>query len=190
MDFEAILEKYKLQIGMGLVGLLLLGIAVLLFLVGRNETPKVEIISEANSSATIFVDIEGAVQTPGIYELPVDSRVNDLLVRAGGLSAEADREWTQKNLNLAQKLTDGIKIYVPAQDENLPDRNAAPSAAGGKVNINTASLSELDSLWGIGESRAKNIISNRPYQNIEELISRKIIPQNVYEQIKEQITAY
>lgn len=203
MTFEEILEKYKIQISIGLVGLIFLGLGLIFFRMGQEE-PKVEIISEASSSSTtIFVDLQGAVQKPGVYELPADSRINDLLIRAGGLAASADREWVSKNINLAQKLTDGIKIYIPTQDEVKKFGGPALSTASevgvvagisaqnsGKININTASQSQLESLWGIGEVRAKAIIGNRPYQTIEELLTKAKIPKNVFEAIKEKITVY
>lgn len=203
MNFEEILEKYKFQISIGLLGLILLGLGVIFFR-AEQETPKVEIISDQSSSpATIFVDLQGAVQKPGVYELPADSRINDLLIRAGGLAASADRDWVSKNINLAQKLTDGIKIYIPTYDEVKKFGGPGLSTTGeegvvagtsaqtsGKININTASQSQLESLWGIGPARAKAIILNRPYQTIEELLTKAKIPKNVFETIKEKITTY
>lgn len=201
MNFEELLEKYKTQICIVLVGLILLGLGVLFFRSGQ-ESARVEIISEESSALekTIFVDIQGAVQNPGVYEVRSGSRINDLLVRAGGLSAQADREWLSKNINLAQKLSDGVKIYVPSQKEVRQFGGPALSAVGqvagvsgsvaGQININTASATQLISLWGIGEKRAADIIANRPYQSIEELKTKAKIPKNVFEAIKEKITVY
>lgn len=202
MSFEELLEKHRFQIIIGLVGVILLGLATFFFRI-KEEAPKVEIISENSpSSSTIFVDLQGAVEKPGVYELPVDARINDLLIRAGGLSASADREWVSKNINLAQKLTDGIKIYIPSRQEvNRFGGPGLSTAVGGevagisaetsrKININTASQSQLESLWGIGKVRARAIIDNRPYQTIEELVSKAKIPQGVFEKIKNQITVY
>jgi len=64
------------------------------------------------------------------------------------------------------------------------------SSQGGMININTASASELDSLWGIGESRADSIIANRPYGNVDELESKAGVPSNVMERIKDQVSVY
>lgn len=192
MDFETLLEKYKTQIAVGLLGLILVGIGVFLFRQLREE-PTIEILSEEKTEGTtIFVDFEGAVQNPGVYELASDARINDLLIRAGGLSAEADREWVEKNINLAQKLSDGAKLFIP----KLGELESASQVAGAsasvvkQININTASAAQLDSLWGIGEARATAIIDNRPYQTIEELKTKAKIPSNVYERIKEQVTVY
>ena len=200
MEIESLLEKYKLQIGVGLAGVILLGLGVI-FLRTTTDSPKVEIISE-QTPATIFADIQGAVQNPGVYELPANSRINDLLIRAGGLSASADREWVSKNINLAQKIQDGIKIYIPTQREVRQFGGPGLSTTGGgevagvsgsitsKININTASQAQLESLWGIGEKRAADIIANRPYQSVDELVTKAKIPKNVFEAIKEKVTVY
>jgi len=204
MDFSQILEKYKIQLGIGLGGLILLGLGVIFFRLNSADKPKIEIISSDSSqgAATIFIDIQGAVEKPGVYELPANSRINDLLIRAGGLSASADREWVSKNINLAQKLQDGIKIYIPNQKEVRQFGGPALSttaggevagvsgAIAGKININTASQAQLESLWGIGKKRAADIIANRPYQSIEELVTKAKIPKSVVEKIKEKITIY
>ena len=186
---------------LGLTGVLLISLGFLGLLALGPREPVIEILpaEEVVEEATLFVHLEGAVEKPGVYELPVNARVNDLLIRAGGLSAEADREWVAKNLNLAQKLSDGVKIYVPSREEgvSLASETAdsgevagVQSAITGKININTASAGELDSLWGIGEKRAASIIENRPYSSIEEFLTKKIIPKNVYERIKEEISVF
>jgi len=204
MDWEGAIEKYKIQLGIVLGGLILLGLGVIFFRLNSADKPKIEIISpdSSQSAATIFVDIQGAVEKPGVYELPASSRINDLLIQAGGLSVAADREWVSKNINLAQKLQDSSKIYIPSQKEvkqfGGPALNttAGGEVAGvsgtiaGKININTASQAQLESLWGIGEKRAADIIANRPYQSIEELVTKAKIPKSVVEKIKEKITIY
>lgn len=199
MDLIQYLVKYKLQFGLVLSGLILVGLSLLLFRSLQSDSPKIEIISEEKSN-TIWVDLEGAVERPGVYELPDSSRLNDLLIKAGGLSAEADRDWVAKNLNLADKLADGEKLYLPTKSEisqfgglglTTSGQVAGTSAkVASQININTASLAQLDSLWGIGAKRAQDIITSRPYQKIQDLVSRKIIPQSVYDRIKSQITIY
>jgi len=134
--------------------------------------------------------LAGAVMQPGVYELPSASRLKDLLARAGGLSASADREWIEKNLNLAQKLEDAQKVYIPSQMETEGEVAGEETVVSGKININTASASELDTLWGIGEARAKAIIDNRPYSSVDELQTKKVIPSNVFERIKDEITVF
>jgi len=195
IDWQKVLERYKWPLGLGLIGLVLLITGFYYYLAATKEETKIEIIpAEEKEVTSIWVDIEGAIEKPGVYELPAESRLSDLLIRAGGLSAKADRVWLKKNINLAQKLADGIKIYLPWQGEvsqtSETGVNSAPQVAGminQKTNINNASLSELDSLWGIGPIRAQAIISNRPYQTIEELKSKKILPSNIFEKVKDSI---
>ncbi len=195
-SFQEIWEKKKIWVILGLVGLILVGVGIFSLFLSQPKEPAIEILSpvEEESQAKIFVHLEGAVEKPGLYELPANARLNDLLIKAGGLSAQADREWVSQNLNLAQKLTDGGKIYIPEKGEVKGEEMGSGLGKGkggmGKINLNTASLFQLDSLWGIGEKRAQDIIQNRPYQTTEELVTRKIIPQNVYEKIKDEIGVY
>ena len=112
-------------------------------------------------------------------------------------------------INLAQRIPDGAKIYIPTMGEadnnnpistnntnkyQLPMTNdgmgmgvLGAETTTGLVNINTASKSELDSLWGIGEKRAEAIIANRPYSNVEELKAKAGIPANVFDRIKSEV---
>lgn len=147
------------------------------------------------ASDLIVIDVAGAVQKPGLYKLPSGSRIGDALVTAQGLSASADRDWVSKNVNLAEVVKDGGKVYVPSKTEReTPPQSSGKGTALGvmstKVNINTASQSELDNLAGIGEVRAQTIIASRPYGNLEELVSKAKIPQSVYDKIKDQVSIY
>lgn len=197
VNWEKLLEQYKWPLGIGLIGLILIGTGLYHNFSSSREQTLVEIIPTEKEAASIWVNIEGAVEKPGVYQLTADSRVNDLLIEAGGLSVLADRKWIEKNINLAQKLADGVKIYIPSEGEagqsaNLSSSSGlvAGSAVGQAININTATASELDQLWEIGPARAGQIISSRPYQSVEELKSRKVIPDSVYERIKDQLSVY
>lgn len=189
-DWLGFLEKYKWSVGVGLIGLTLMGVGILSFF-SSQEKVAVEILpaEEEEEEGTIWVDIEGAVEKPGIYELEGGSRVNDVLIKAGGLSGAADRDWVEKNVNLAQKLSDGVKIYIPRSGESKTG-SVAGEGLTGKININTASVSELDTLWGIGPARAGEIVANRPYAAVEELETKAKIPSNVYERIKDEVSLY
>jgi len=148
------------------------------------------IVSKENENL-ITVDIEGAVSKPGVYKLKLGSIIQDGLVVAGGLSIEANRDFVSKNINLATKLTDGQKIYIPRKDENNPSvLGLGTESASSLVNINMASEQELDTLSGIGPVTADKIINNRPYSDINDLLSRKVVSQKVFDQIKDKITAY
>ena len=174
----------------GLIGLFL-----------ANKTSSDDIVFEASSQKnvievkTIFIDIEGAVVRPGLYKLSHDSRIQDALVVAGGLAASADREYIAKNLNLATKLTDGAKIYIPRVGEaesmkGIASIKESAQALTGQININSATEQELDILPGIGTVTAQKIIRGRPYASIDELLSKKIVGSKVFNQIKDKITLY
>jgi len=184
------LEKYKWQISLVLLGLILVGLGILgTNFLGQKEGGIEILPAEEEVSGEIFVDIQGAVEKPGVYKLSSDSRINDLLIAAGGLSAEADRGWVAKNLNLAQKLSDGAKIYIPQKGEQSVGKVAGASVMG-KININTASKSELDTLPGIGPAYAQRIIENRPYQTIEDLLKVPGIGPKKLEKIRDKITVF
>ena len=105
---------------------------------------------------TLVVHVDGMVGAPGVYELAEGDRVGDAVTAAGGLSEGADTS----SLNLAAPLSDGEKVHVPAEGETAP---AAPADAssGGLVNLNTASVEQLDELPGVGEATARAIIEDR-----------------------------
>jgi len=196
--WENLLNKYKVSIIVALFGLILIGAGVLIFQTSKQET-KIEIISSPTQTEkqTIFVDIEGSVEKPGVYELDKEARVEELLVVSGGLSASADRDWVSKSLNRAQKLVDGAKIFIPEKGEVVLGKTSSTSQkvvtetnVSTTVNLNTASTSQLEALWGIGPVTAQKIIEGRPYQSPEELLSRKIVKSNVYERIKDQLTVF
>lgn len=151
-----------------------------------------DMVNAESADGILVVDVSGAVEKPGLYKLPTGARIGDALVVAGGVSATADREWVAATLNLAAKVEDGAKIYIPRKSDS-ENKIADPESGiqkSQKININTASLAELDNLEGIGEARAKVIIANRPYAKTEELVSKAKIPQTVYEKISGDISVY
>lgn len=189
------LKQYGVMVGIGLVGVGVLIYGV--YLEVSAEKLVVEIVkgegkSEKGELVEIMVDVAGAVEKPGLYKLSSGSRIGDALVIAGGLSAAADREWVAKSINLAEVLKDGGKVYIPVKSVNQPSSESVSQSnqKDQKVNINTASMSELDGLTGIGEARARLIMDNRPYGNIDELVSKAKIPQSVYETIKDSVSIY
>lgn len=157
---------------------------------------QVEYLSGGNSdnfeaNSKIFVDIEGAVIKPGVYELFDGSRLKDVLVMAGGLSELADREFCEKNINMAELIKDGQKIYVPyGQNSDTQQGYFEAMLSSKKVSINSATIAELDTLWGIGVSRAESIVKNRPYQNIDDLISKGVLTKSVVERNRERMSVY
>lgn len=156
------------------------------------NTTQVEIVEANDGLGTeIWVDVQGGVVRPGVYSLREGDRVKDALIAAGGLGGQADREVVAKYINLAEKIKDGTKLYIPVLGESEQENREDGQVQGlstGRMNINTATKSELDQLWGVGEARAQTIIEGRPYQTVEEV--KKVLPSNVYEQIKDEISVY
>ncbi len=155
-----------------------------------SDTSKKDVAGASTSEKQIAVDVEGAVLKPGVYKLKEESRVQDALIAAGGYASDADREKAAKTLNLASKLTDGAKMYVPAvgeSDSAVVVGSGASDAQAGTTNINTATEEELDALSGVGQVTAGKIIDNRPYSRIEELVEKKVVGKSVFEKIKNKI---
>lgn len=212
MATEDLLQRLRQFIGqnllilaLGSIGLILFGYGLIsLFLFSKPiESDMVFETNEANSGnisnstkeEKITVDIEGSVINPGVYHLPSHSRIQDAVVASGGLSVSADRDFIAKNINLAIKLSDGAKIYIPkiGEDKTNPGIMGEVSFLGsavGQININSALEQELDSLPGIGAVTSQKIISGRPYNSIEDLLSKKIVGSKVFDQIKEKIAVY
>lgn len=152
----------------------------------KSKEPTVKLQRSTFTNTAIVVDIEGAVEKPGVYELPNRSRLLTALKKAGGLSVGADRYLIAKNFNLAKKLSDEEKIYLPFLEER--DQNILGVYHSTLTNINTASISQLELLPGIGPARAQKIIDNRPYQQLEELITKKILGEGTYAKLVELIS--
>jgi len=205
LDLENVVRKNKPILFLGMLGILLLTIGVVYLVVFSSKDPQIEIVPSGEeskeSSEVLFVHIEGAVEKPGLYKLSSDSRVNDILVAAGGLSDQADRDWFTKNVNIAQKLSDGIKIYIPSIGELKTGEVAGLGIVAGfetiggledKVNLNSASVSQLDNLPGIGPATAQKIIDYRQnngfFSKIEELMKVPGIGEKTFEKLKEKIT--
>jgi len=146
----------------------------------------------ANATTTkMVIDVEGAVINPGVYELASGSRIKDVLVMSGGLSAEADRDYCEKTLNMAEEVKDGQKIYIPKKTNNdAPAGYPEANNEAKKVNVNTATAAELDTLWGVGSARADSIVKNRPYQSLDELVSKKVLTQTILDRDKDLLSVY
>ena len=200
MELELLSERIKpilkqnwLPLTLALVGLVFF-IYGLISLFGASKPEEISFTREDSASqnaAQIAIDIEGAVIKPGVYKLPQGSIIQDILVASGGLSLDADRDFVAKNINLAGKLTDGAKIYIPKLDETTNQSTSQVlGVGGGEININTASAESLDTLTGIGPVTANKIIDNRPYLTINDLLDKKVVSAKVFSQIKDKITAY
>jgi len=176
---------------------------------GRTE------LSDASSeeAKTLVVHICGAVSAPGVYELPAGSRIIDAVEAGGGFLPEAE----EACCNLAEEIVDGCQIYIMTKSESCADgqtekkagiqtspdgdmqttdrnvrSNNAPALENGLVNLNTADVAALMTLPGIGESRAKAIISYREqhgaFAQIEDIMKISGIKQAAFSKIKDKIT--
>lgn len=194
MDTEQLKERYLpllkrnwIPLLLGLIGLLLLSYG-LISLLSSNEkdTVVIEKSEDNNVSSKIKVDVEGAVVKPGVYELDNTARIQDALIAAGGFSALADRTIVSKKLNLASKLVDGSKIYIPQKGEETILTSSG--SVEGAININSATAEQLDTLSGIGPTTAEKIINLRPYSSLEDLVTKKAVSQKVFDSIKDKIS--
>lgn len=179
-----------------------------------GSTDRTE-LSDASSeeTKTLVVHICGAVSAPGVYELPAGSRIIDAVEAGGGFLPEAE----EACCNLAEEIVDGCQIYIMTKSESCADgqtekkagiqtspdsdmqttdrnvrSNSAPALENGLVNLNTADIAALMTLPGIGESRAKAIISYREqhgaFAKIEDIMKISGIKQAAFSKIKDKIT--
>lgn len=203
----------KLQQLKWLDGMLIVGIALVAIGVGLNMKESMNkkpvnlikanvspIVTQGNDKVTC--EVSGEVVKPGVYSLNKNERIEQALMLAGGLAAYADNEWVEKNINRAAVVRDGEKIYIPKKVQNLnskvqsetqmtTDTKTVLGVSGGLININTASVEELDKLAGVGPSIAQKIIDYRDknggFKDINEIKLVSGIGDSIYEKIKDQI---
>lgn len=156
----------------------------------ENSEPSKEV-----KSAELVVDVKGAVKSPGVYVLMPDDRVIDAITMAGGYTAEADSTY----INHAQKITDEMVIYVPkiGEEIDLEQQTVISSPAtenqttNGKINLNTASETDLLTLPGIGPAKAKAILEyrqqNGSFKTVDDLKNVSGIGEKTYEKLKQYI---
>ena len=212
-------NKKKITIILIILCIVLLLIYYFVFYKSNDEEIFDNDISIDNSDTTsisyddIFVDIKGQVKNPGVYSFKENSntRINDLIEKAGGLTKEADTS----TINLSKKLEDEMTIiiyskkeisnFVKTQDDlnkkleicetklknNACIKETSDNTKSNKVNINSASLNELMTISGIGEAKAKAIIeyrSKHKFNSIEDIKNVEGIGENLFANIKESIT--
>ena len=160
-----------------------------------KEEPQIE---QAEQIKYIYIDIKGAIKKPGVYKLEENSRVIDAINISGGLLKNANTTYT----NLSKILNDSevIKIYTNEEikkienetPQELPKVEETPTIENKLININNASIEQLQTLNGIGESKAKSIIDyrtqNGPFKTIEEVKNVSGISETIYDKIKAFIT--
>ncbi len=205
-------KKYLLEIVLLIVALVITITALVIY--AKNDQSSEEEIATSSTALTaltapkIFVDVSGAVKKPNIYQIDFGARLKDAVDKAGGLSDEADTVFFNRNFNLARIITDQEKIYVPSiveinsgvfvQDQRTLDyttptstgiaSNAPAEDNNQLINLNSATVEELDQLPGVGQTTANKIIKNRPYSTVEELLTKKVVNKGVFEKIKSLIS--
>ncbi|OGK25512.1 hypothetical protein A3A46_02730 [Candidatus Roizmanbacteria bacterium RIFCSPLOWO2_01_FULL_37_13] len=207
-SLKPIWEKYKIEFFLISTALVISLISGIIFINNHAPTEETDILEPVKTDYVrenkIIVDLSGAVEKPDVYEISSGARLKDVLILAGDLSAEADRQFFARNFNLARRLNDQEKVYIPSSEEiengTMNENNrtliinqsqiagvSTENAQNSKINVNSASMSELDSLPGIGKVTAQKIIQNRPYESTEDLLNKKIVGKSVFEKIKELI---
>lgn len=168
-------------------------------------------VEEKTEECNIYVDISGALNNPGVYCLNNGSLVVDAVKKAGGFNTNVALEYVARSINLAKPLTNGQKLYFPStsellcelkdftlkeeeviptesQNENTTETNTTENTTKNDcININTATITQLDSLDGVGTSTAQKIIDNRPYSKISDLLNVSGIGETTYNKFKDNI---
>jgi DNA uptake protein ComE-like DNA-binding protein len=173
-QWHQFLDEHKISIGCAAVGTVLLLSGV--FSSGILSKPvKTSSYKAPAQAQAIVIDVSGAVSA---------------LKAAGGATEQADTGYIAKNLNLAQKVTDGMKLYVPYANESVQVMGVSTktSVTSGPVSLNNGTLEQLDSLSGVGAVTAQKIIDARPISSVEQLVSKKIISKSVYDKIKDHVS--
>lgn len=155
-----------------------------------GPVPEISVVAAPSPTTSATVHVAGAVARPGVYSLMTGARVADAIAAAGGTTADADAN----AINLARPVTDGERIWVPRRGETPPPvaGGTSDAASGGKVNINTASASELDALPGIGPALAARIIDYRtkrgPFRSVRDLLNVEGIGDKKFEGLQDLVT--
>ncbi|EGO8857625.1 competence protein ComEA [Enterococcus faecalis] len=211
MDWLKQLPKKWLLLGSGASIVILITLLVGIYLMVNKEpqvdttmweetslTTTAEVATDATkerAETMIYVDIKGAVKVPGIYQLKNQQRIWDALALAGGVSEEADTA----QVNYAQKVKDQMIIYVPKKGEAVAQsletlQESAPAQQNQeeKINLNTATEAELQTISGIGAKKAQEIIRFRdeqgPFKTVEELKNVPGIGEKTVEHLKDMLT--
>lgn len=216
------MEKIKENLKYIIPGVILviLSIVIVIFYYPKEEEKEVKITQkelpkkEEKADKYLFVDIKGAVNNPGVYKLKEDSRVIDVINESGGLKENADTSiinlskkiidemviiiYTKEDIqkykeNIStKKIEEEIKKEIVSIDKNNKAEISTNEEINSKVNINTATKEELQTLSGVGESKAEAIIKYReekgPFEKIEDIKNVSGIGESAFEKIKENIT--
>ena len=143
----------------------------------------------------LVVDVQGAVVRPGIVHLPAGSRVADAIAAAGGYGPRVAADRVGQTLNLAALVKDGDQVVVPSRDDRGPTMptgsgGSGTAGGGGPIDLNHATVAELDALPGIGPVTAAKIVAARDEQafaSVDDLRTRKILGAATFEKVKDLV---
>ena len=185
------------SLGVGAAIVLVLAAAATSVVVGVVRTSAtsdavgepVAVSAAAPAPASVYVHVFGAVVRPGLYRLDDGARVVDVIASAGGLAPDAD----ESAVNLARRVSDGEPLRVPVIGEALATGETAPGVASdGRVNLNTADVSALDTLPRVGPAIAERIIQwredNGPFTSVDDLLSVPGIGDKMLASLRDLVT--
>ena len=206
----ALLSKQNILVSLSVVYVLSVGTNLAVMYHSENtENNNEDFIQQPNEKQVVneeaVVEISGAVTSPGVYRMESGSRVANLVEKSGGFTDMALESYLAKNINLASKLQDSQKIYIPFKWDEVPQamHEVAPLvftpqtddsienedvSDEARVDINTVDKDGLKELPGIGEVYAKKIIESRPYVNLEDFTERSGLSMKLIEKIQDQIS--
>ncbi|MCH5583816.1 ComEA family DNA-binding protein [Shimazuella sp. AN120528] len=154
----------------------------------QQQQPKNKMVEPKKQTPIATIDVKGAVKKPGIYKLNMPVRLYQVIDAAGGTSDVAD----VNRINLAKIIADGSMIYIPKKGEQIPtEASPIQNKEENKINLNTATLAELEELEGLGPTKAEAIIQYRGehggFRSVDELLQVSGIGERTLERIKEKI---
>lgn len=182
-----------------IIGTIFILSSIVMYLVYLYKEKDIRIVeinkSDQNTIKSISIDISGAISSPGLYSLPSNFRINDAIVAAGGFSQKADKDFVSKKINLAQNLRDGQKIYIPFEGEEvIPATTGSISLSNetSKLDLNMATLEQLDSLPGVGPKTAQKILDfktkNGKFTSVEDLTRIQGLGTSTINKLKDLVT--
>jgi len=159
------------------------------FLEEKEDEEITAVVKEEETVTSIIVEIKGEVRKPGVYTMPHDARLHDLLLASGGTTSLSNL----RNVNLAMKIEDGASFYIPSiHDEEEEPITVGQEEKEGKIDLNKASREELMSVTGIGPATADNILAYREeagkFNSVDELVNVNRIGEKTLEKIRDYFT--
>lgn len=188
--------KFLLSIGvLGIIGLIISLILVFVSLnnkgtsleiydSAKTELPSQLQVKDISSSECCLVEVAGAVNHPGVYQLFPESRVKDLIQKANGFHPQADPSYIATKLNLTEVIQDGLKVTIPFLSSYSTNGGVEKFKESDKVSINTATEKQLLDLPYVGQKKAADIIAGRPYRSIEDFFQKNKFSPNQQTELK------